>query len=87
MAFPVIFDMDGLMFDTERLRMQAWDYAGQRAGIGPAGYMVLRTLGMSPERSRQEWQKASANNTVRSNCRHIKRSFTACGVRSIMYRS
>ncbi len=25
----VIFDMNGLMFDTERVFMKAWDYAGE----------------------------------------------------------
>ena len=30
----VIFDMDGLMFDTERVFVQAWDYAGEQLGIG-----------------------------------------------------
>lgn len=43
----VIFDMDGLMFDTERVFVEAWDYAGEKIGIGKAGYMVLKTLGMN----------------------------------------
>lgn len=43
----VIFDMDGLMFDTEKVFIKAWDYAGERIGIGKAGYMVHKTLGMS----------------------------------------
>lgn len=34
----VIFDMDGLMFDTEKVFIKAWDYAGERIGIGKAGY-------------------------------------------------
>ncbi len=32
-----MFDMDGLMFDTERVFIEAWDYAGERIGIGKAG--------------------------------------------------
>ena len=32
----VVFDMDGLMFDTERLAMAAWDYAGEKLGVGKA---------------------------------------------------
>ena len=40
-----VFDMDGLMFDTERLAMAAWDYAGEKMGLGKAGYMVMKTLG------------------------------------------
>ena len=40
----VIFDMDGLMFDTEKVFIKAWDYAGERIGIGKAGYMVYCDL-------------------------------------------
>lgn len=29
-----IFDMDGLMFDTESVFVKAWDYVGDRLGIG-----------------------------------------------------
>lgn len=41
--------MDGLMFDTERLAMAAWDYAGEKMGLGKAGYMVMKTLGVTAE--------------------------------------
>lgn len=53
----VIFDKDGLMFDTERLCMQAWDYAGEKMGIGKAGYMVLKTLGMNAAKTEEIWRK------------------------------
>ncbi len=51
----VIFDMDGLMFDTERVFVQAWDYAGEKMGLGKTGYMTLKTLGMNVNLSRQVW--------------------------------
>lgn len=51
----VIFDMDGLMFDTESIFIKAWDYAGEKTGIGKAGYMVMKTLGMSIAMSRGIW--------------------------------
>lgn len=52
----VIFDMDGLMFDTESVFIKAWDYAGEKMGIGKAGYMVYKTLGMSIVMSYDIWK-------------------------------
>ena len=51
-----IFDMDGLMFDTERVFIGAWDYAGEKMGLGRTGYMVMRTLGMNTESCNQAWR-------------------------------
>lgn len=52
----VIFDMDGLMFDTERVFVKAWDYAGEKIGVGKAGYMVYKTLGMNIKASYNVWK-------------------------------
>ena len=49
----VVFDMDGLMFDTERLAMAAWDYAGEKLGVGKAGYMVMKTMRYGERNSAQ----------------------------------
>ncbi len=52
-----IFDMDGLMFDTERVFIKAWDYAGEKTGIGRAGYMVHKTLGMNIKTAYDVWKE------------------------------
>lgn len=45
----VIFDMDGLMFDSERVVMHSWDVAGEKLGYGPLGHNIYHTLGMGAE--------------------------------------
>lgn len=41
----VVFDMDGLMFDSERYVQKSWDIAGQILGYGPLGHNIVNTLG------------------------------------------
>ncbi|MBQ8555731.1 MAG: HAD-IA family hydrolase [Clostridia bacterium] len=52
-----VFDMDGLMFDTERVFVEAWDYAGEKLGVGKAGFMVMKTLGVNTEGCRRIWRE------------------------------
>ena len=52
----VIFDVDGLMLDSERLVMRSWDIAGEKMGYGPLGHNIYHTLGMNLK-GREEYFK------------------------------
>lgn len=49
--------MDGLMFDTERLYLKANVRAAKELGIGPVEFMTYRTLGLTSDKVREEWQR------------------------------
>jgi HAD superfamily hydrolase (TIGR01509 family) len=48
----VIFDMDGLMFDTENLTIPLWEVAGKPFGYNITHEIVLRMVGISGEKAR-----------------------------------
>jgi beta-phosphoglucomutase family hydrolase len=43
----IIFDMDGLMFDTERLVINAWEKVGKEFGIDISKDIVIETMGLN----------------------------------------
>lgn len=54
----VIFDMDGVMFDTERLMKQGWEYAGREMGFSLTEEQMFQMRGGSKEQNArlfQEW--------------------------------
>ncbi len=42
----VVFDMDGLMFDTERLNIVGWLYAGRQTGFEITEELIHDTIGI-----------------------------------------
>ncbi len=71
----VIFDMDGLMFDTEKVFILAWDYAGEKIGIGKAGYMVHKTLGMSIVAAYEVWKEEFGDRYNQEELRKYTKEF------------
>lgn len=71
----VIFDMDGLMFDTERVAIKAWDYAGEKLGVGKAGYMVYKTLGLNQAAICDVWEKEFGDSVNQEERREYTREF------------
>jgi len=49
----VIFDMDGLMFDTENLTIPLWEVAGKPFGYNLTRDIVLRMVGISGEKAQE----------------------------------
>ena len=47
MIQAVIFDMDGVLFDTERLAVRSWEKAGRDLGVVGMGEIVPNVLGVS----------------------------------------
>ncbi len=43
----VVFDMDGVLFDTESVGFAAWDYACKKLGIASASGLAYKMLGMN----------------------------------------
>lgn len=43
----LIFDMDGLLFDSERIVQRSWDIAGDQLGYPHMGTHIYHTLGMN----------------------------------------
>lgn len=43
----LVFDMDGLLFDSERVVQRAWNYAGGLLGYGQVGGHIYHTLGFN----------------------------------------
>lgn len=50
----LIFDMDGLLFDSERVVQRSWNMTGEALGIGRVGEHIYNTLGMNAK-SRTEY--------------------------------
>lgn len=71
----VIFDIDGLMFDTESVFVKAWDYAGEKMGIGKAGYMTMKTLGASIAMSKDIWISEFGENYNEQELRKYTKDF------------
>lgn len=58
MIKAVIFDMDGLMFDTERLAKSAWKEVGERFGVSIGEEVLSRIRGATPAASAQIFREA-----------------------------
>ena len=52
-----VFDMDGLIFDSERIVQRSWNMAGQELKLGNVGEHIYNTIGMNRKSRRKYYQE------------------------------
>ncbi len=52
-SHSIIFDMDGVLFDTERMSIPAWEKAGQKFGISGLGAISVECTGTNAVRCKE----------------------------------
>ena len=61
-----IFDMDGLLFDSERIVQRSWEIAGDELGIPHMGDVIYHTLGMNRAGRNKYFRKYIREDFLRS---------------------
>lgn len=49
MIKAIVFDMDGVLFDTEKVGVQAWNLVGDKLGIDDVDYLISNCRGLNEE--------------------------------------
>ena len=57
MINAIIFDMDGILFDTERFFMDAWKIAGEKHGFNNIYDACIASIGVSKEISKEIFKR------------------------------
>lgn len=55
----VLFDMDGLMFDTERIGYEGWKYAGEKLGIDMPDELIASFRGTGETEKRRHFKEVT----------------------------
>jgi HAD superfamily hydrolase (TIGR01509 family) len=77
----IVFDMDGLMFDTENLAIQAWVYAGGRTGRSVTPELVRQTIGLDAARTKEVFMRRLGADLDFAALRQLKLDFMEDSIR------
>lgn len=58
MVEGIVFDMDGLLFDSERVVQRSWNIVGERMGFPEMGNHIYHTIGLNVDGRQAYFEKA-----------------------------